>query len=97
MRIRTVADLMDLRPAPLTSAPTNKIGWLSALTRERQVCRICFNAGVRPSVPLVPFAENLVLLRKHHGSFNAKRKAALKAHVKAAHPEWFDRIAWDRK
>jgi hypothetical protein len=71
-----------------------KIPYASMLTRERQVCRICFNAGVRPSVPLVPFAENAALLKNHHGSFNAKRKAALKRHITAEHPEWLEKVQW---
>ena len=72
------------------------IPYTSILTRENQVCRICFNAGVRPSVPLVPFIENLGLLRNHRGSFVSKRKAALRRHVAESHPGWMTRINWTK-
>lgn len=71
-----------------------QVPWRSMLTRERQVCRICFDAGVRPSVPLVPFADNLALLKSNHGAFNMKRKAALRRHVKTEHKNWYERISW---
>lgn len=71
------------------------IPWRSLLTREAQVCRICFDAGIRPSVPLVPFSENLKLLRQNHGSFVVKRKAALKRHIADVHPTWVQAVRWE--
>ena len=64
------------------------------LVLERQVCRVCFTKGVRPSVPVVPFVDNLVLLRVNRGSFFAKRKAALLRHIKVQHLDWLEKIDW---
>lgn len=80
--------------AATAPARPESLPWRSLLTREAQCCRICHDMGIRPAIALVPFADNLGLHRNHRGSFVAKRKAALKRHIEAAHPTWAPAVRW---
>ncbi len=42
----------------------------------------------------MPFAQNATLVKRHMGSFVAKRKAALRKHIATVHPEWKEAIRW---
>ena len=74
--------------------PSRRTPWYDMLTLDHTLCRICHADGVQTRMITDP-AVIAMRSRPHtRAAYTARQKAALRAHIAEAHPDWTDRVIW---